>query len=189
MILVEGAVCAAMKRDVKAGGYLAFGMELEDEPWVGLKGDGWIALAALENMPRKVLGLIVEHAGGIPGIGRSWSIQKPKKGDVQRQDVMFGMIEQEIRGLLELDWDKQARLARMNLTLDGYGLWQDRENLSILRLAPRLEDLAIWMGKAAGSGGYVCKAGFVSWCFVLKEPWAGEHEVWRKHLEKMSWVG
>ena len=189
MILVDSAVCAAMKRDVKEAGYTAFGIQMEGEPWLGLKGDDWIVLAKQESMPRKVLGLLVEHAGSIPGPCRSWSIQKPRKGEVQRQDVMFGMIEQEVRGLLELDWDNRAHLARMNLTLDGYGLWQDRENLSILRMAPRLEDLAIWMGKAAGSGGYVCKAGFVSWCFVLKEPWAGDHEVWRTHLEQMSWVG
>lgn len=189
MILVEGAVCAAMKRDVKNDQYLVFGLQLEGRPWVGLKGAGWFALAALENMPRKILGLIVEHAGGIPSAGTAWSIMKPKKGDVQRQDTMFSLVEQEITDLLDTDWDQAAKLGRTGMTLDGYGLWQDRENLSILRLAPRLEDLALWMGKAAGSGGYVCKAGFVSWCFVLKEPWAGEHEVWRKHLEKMSWVG
>ena len=189
MILVEGPVCAAMKKDVKEAGYLAFGVDLEGEHWVGLKGNGWIALAELENMPRKILGLIVEHAGGIPGIGKSWSIQKPKKGDVQRQDVMFGMIEQEVRGLLDTEWNQAAQVGRTGMTLDGYGLWQNRENLSILRLAPAMEALAEWNGTATEDGGYVCKAGFVSWCFVLKTPWRGEHEVWRKHLEKMSWVG
>lgn len=188
MILVDSAVCAAMKKDVKGAGYLAFGMMLEDKCWMGLKGNGWIVLAKLESMPRKVLGLIVEHAGGIPGIGTAWSIQKPRKGDIQRQDVMFGVVEQEVRELLEVNWDTAASLARMALSLDGYGLWQDRENLNILRMAPRLEDLAVWMGKAAGNGGYVCKAGVVSWCFVLKDLWDGDHEVWRKHLEQMSWV-
>ena len=103
MILVDSGVCAAMKRDVKQAGYLVFGIRVEGEHWVGLKGNGWIVLAELESMPRKILGLIVEHAGGIPGIGISWNIQKPKKGDVQRQDVMFGMIEREVTEMLEGD--------------------------------------------------------------------------------------
>ena len=189
MILAESGVCAAMKRDVKQAGYLVFGIQVEGEHWVGLKGNGWITLAELESMPRKILGLIVEHAGGIPGVGISWNIQKPKKGDVQRQDVMFGMIEREVTEMMEGDGGQNAQLGQMGMTLNGYGLWQNRENLSILRLAPEMEALAEWNGRASGSGAYVCKAGFVSWCFVLKTPWSGEHEVWRKHLEKMSWVG
>ena len=32
MILVESAVCAAMKRDVKESGYTAFGIQMEGEP-------------------------------------------------------------------------------------------------------------------------------------------------------------
>ena len=75
------------------------------------------------------------------------------------------------------------------MTLDGYGLWQNRKNLLVLRLDPRMEAMAEWNGKASEDGGMVCTAGFVSWCFVMKTPWRGEHEVWRKHLEQMSWVG
>jgi hypothetical protein len=189
MILIEGGVCAAMKRDVKQAGYLVFDIQVEGEHWVGLKGNGWIVMAELESMPRKILGLIVEHAGGIPGIGISWNIQKPKKGDVQRQDVMFGMIEREVTKMLEGGEGQNAQLGQMGMTMNGYGLWQNREDLSILRLAPEMEAMAEWNGRATGSGAYVCTAGFVSWCFVLKTPWRGEHEVWRKHLEKMSWVG
>ena len=121
MILVEGAVCAAMKRDVKAGGYLAFGLALGDEQWLGLKGNGWIVLAGMGNVPRKVLGTLVEHAGGIPALGQSWAMQKPRKGDIQRQDTMFGMIEEEIRGLLGGDWSNARQLGRMPLTMDGMG--------------------------------------------------------------------
>lgn len=189
MILVEGAVCAAMKRDVKAGGYLAFGLAREDERWLGLKGNGWIALAEMGNVPRKVLGTLVEHAGGIPALGQSWTMQKPRKGDIQRQDTMFGMIEEEVRGLLDGDWSNARQLGRMPLTLDGMGLWQDRQDLSIRRVAPELEDLAEWNGKAYGSGAYLVKSGLFSWCFVLRQPEDGGHDVWLRHLEKMSWVG
>lgn len=189
MILVESAVCAAMKRDVKESGYTAFGIQMEGEPWLGLKGGDWIVLAELKNMPRKVLSQLVEHAGDIPRNRECWSIQKPKKGDVQRQDTMFSLVEQEISDLLDTDWDQTAKLGRTGMTLDGYGLWQNRENLSVLRLAPQMEAMAEWNGKASEDGGWVCKAGLVSWCFVLKTLWRGEHEVWRKHLEKMSWVG
>ena len=98
-------------------------------------------------------------------------------------------MEQEISDLLDTDWDHAAQLGRTGMTLDGYGLWQNRENLSVLRLAPQMEAMAEWNGKASEDGGWVCKAGLVSWCFVLKTPWRGEHEVWRNHLEKMSWVG
>lgn len=49
MILVESAVCAAMKRDVKEAGYTAFGMWIVEEPWLGLKGDDWIVLAGLKT--------------------------------------------------------------------------------------------------------------------------------------------
>ena len=93
-------------------------------------------MAALESVPRKILGLIVEHAGGIPGVGTAWSVTKPKKSDVQRKDIMFSLVEQEAAELLEIDWDQAAKLGRMGMTLDGYGLWQNRENLSILRLDP-----------------------------------------------------
>ena len=188
MILNEKAVCDAMKRDVKGAGYRAFGIDLKGDHWLGLKGSSWIVLAALKNVPRKVLGLLAEHAGGIPGVGTAWEIEKPRKGNVQRQDVMFGIIEQELRELLDTQWDLAAKLGRMGLTLDGYGLWQNRENLSILRLRPEDEAMAEWNGTAHMSGEWVCKCGFVSWCFVNRLPWSGEHEAWRKHLEKMSWA-
>lgn len=189
MILVEEAVRAAMKRDVKAGGYLAFALTLEDKQWLGLKGNGWIILAEMGNVPRKVLGTLVEHAGGIPASGQSWMLMKPRKGDIQQQDTMFGMIEEEVRGLLDGDWNQARQLGRMPLTLDGMGLWQDRQDLSIRRVVPDLEDLAQWNGKAFGSGAYLVKSGLYSWCFVLRSPEDGGHDVWLRHLEKMSWVG
>ena len=114
---------------------------------------------------------------------------KPRKGDIQRQDTMFGMIEEEIRGLLDGDWSNARQLGRMPLTLDGMGLWQDRQDLSIRRVAPELEELAEWNGKAYGSGAYLVKSGLFSWCFVLRQPEDGCHDVWLRHLEKMSWVG
>lgn len=188
MILNDAAVCTAMKAALKNGGYTAFGMVLEDELWIGVKGSGWMALAEAGNMPRKILGLIVEHAGGIPMPGQAWRLEKPRKSDIQRQDVMAGVAEEEVQDLLGRQWADGA-VARMPLTMDGCGLWQDKTDLSIRKLRPAMEELALWFGKAAYSGGWLAKAGLMSWCFVLKEPDDESHAVWMKHLSQMSWIG
>lgn len=188
MILNDTAVCTAMKAALKTGGYTALGMVLEDGAWIGVKGSGWMVLAETGNMPRKILGLIVEHAGGIPRTGQAWWVAKPRKGDIQRQDVMIGVIEEEVKDLLDRKW-ADGSVARMPLTLDGYGLWQDKTDLSIKKVRPAVEELALWFGKDAYSGGWLAKAGQTSWCFVLKEPDDESHAVWMKHLSQMSWIG
>ena len=188
MVLNDNAVCAAMKAALKTGGYTAFGVVLEGEAWIGVKGSGWLVLAEAGNMPRKVLGLIAEHAGGIPMPGQSWRLEKPRKGDVQRQDVMIGVIEEEVTDLLERQWS-DGSVVRMPLTLDGYGLWQDKTDLSVKKVRPAMEDLGIWFGEAAYSGGWLAKAGLTSWCFVLKEPEDESHKVWLRHLSQMGRIG
>ncbi len=74
------------------------------------------------------------------------------------------------------------------MNLDGYGLWQDRENLAVRRVHPNLESLGAWNGRAAGAGAYLAKAGTMSWCFILREPNDGTHEVWLNHLGQMSLI-
>lgn len=188
MILVDSAVCAAMKRDVKNGGYVAFRMSHDGEEWIGISGcTGWMALATAEAMPRKILGLIVEHAGGLPGIGQSWKLEKPRKGEIQRQDTMFAIVADEAQELLEGTWTQ--KLARMPLTLDGYGLWQDLENLRVKLVSPELEDLAVWNGAAMFNGAWMAVGGLSSWCFITREPDNVTHETWLKHLSQMAWIG
>ena len=188
MILNEKAVCSAMKRDVKDGGYVAFGMMHEGEHWIGINGyGGWLILAAKSSMPRKILALIVEHAGALPEVGQSWKLEKPKKGEIQRQDTLFTIVGGEAAELMDGEWHNE--LVRIPMTLEGYSLWQDRENLRVKLVSPELEDLAAWDGKAKFDGRWMAAEGLTSWCFITREPDNVTHEVWLKHLSQMSWVG
>ena len=188
MILNEKAVCSAMKQDVKDGGYVVFGMMHEDERWIGISGyGGWIVLAAQTVMPRKILALIVEHAGELPEAGQSWKLERPKKGEIQRQDTLFTIVGGEAAELMDGEW--ATDLAKIPMTLEGYSLWQDRENLRVKLVSPELEDLAVWGGKAKFNGHWMAAGGLTSWCFITREPDNMTHEVWLKHLSQMSWVG
>lgn len=188
MILNEKAVCAAMKRDVKDGGYVVFGMMHEDEQWIGISGyGGWMALAAQSTMPRKVLAQIVEHAGALPEVGQSWKLEKPKKGEIQRQDTLFTIVSGEAAELMDGEW--ASELDKIPMTLEEYSLRQDRENLRVKLVSPELEALAVWNGKAKFNGHWMAVGGLTSWCFIAREPDNVTHEVWLKHLSQMSWVG
>lgn len=93
-----------------------------------------------EHIPRKLLGLLVEHIGEIPR--RLWMCQKGVPARLLTEDVPGDFADPNVvEGL------------RTCLTLDGYQVWQRRGDLScelfdgdLTAILDREDGEAFWMG-------------------------------------------
>ena len=78
MVINEKGLCAAMKAAFKkqSTGYKVAARITDDgEEQIILSAPGCTVIIARENVPRKVMGLIVEHLGDIPQPDNAYQVQ------------------------------------------------------------------------------------------------------------------
>lgn len=134
MVINEKGLCAAMKDAFKkrSTGYkVAARYDGGVEQEIVLVAPGWTAILNRENAPRKVMGLIVEHLGDLPQVGRAFHVQ-----DEQTQTEIFDMAIPEASELIP-----GVDVRRTNLTWCGYQIWQRTDNLDVFMVSPKVEDL------------------------------------------------
>lgn len=119
----ERALLSALKEEWKGAGYTVgrTGEELL------LKGSGWTLLCTMEVLPRKVLALLVEHLGEIPGGGDCWNVSK-KSGS---QTAILQVADKEFLAALDA---RGADVAQTRLTFGGWRVWQEENTLHVLMM-------------------------------------------------------
>lgn len=117
----ERALLSALKEEWKGAGYTVgrTGEELL------LKGIGWTLRCTMEVLPRKVLALLVEHLGEIPGGGDCWNVSK-KSGS---QTAILQVADTDFLDALDARGNKAAAT---RLTFGGWRVWQEEESLRVL---------------------------------------------------------
>lgn len=187
MILVEKRVCQAMTSDYKEGGYTVVMYFSGNDAWLGISGDGWAAVCERSNVPRKVLALIVEHAGDLPAAGQAWTLEK----DCEPQNTEFNVAVEEFERMMAwLDDTEPERMNRTPLHLRAFRLWQNEKSGAIWKISPRLSAMADTAPEyTTAAGNRMCLRGSVSAVFVDREAVSrkGEGEL-IAHLEKMRWA-
>ena len=183
MVIDEKGLCAAMKEAFKkrSTGYkVAARWDEGVEQEIVLVAPEWTALLNRENAPRKVMGLIVEHMGDLPQVGRACHVQ-----DDQTQAEIYDIAVPEESKLIP-----DAGVRRTNLTWCGYQIWQRTDNLDVFMVSPRVEDLLVNFNMSVSvteDGRFYAKGKASELYFkpsqVLKDQMTALH-----HLAKLRWV-
>ena len=136
MIIEESGLMRAMKEAFKASGYhVAAEIDEAGIENIVITTASWIVIAEKKAMPRKVLGLIVEHLGEIPKPGEAFQVKKKEP-----QTEIFDVVQKSIR-CIHAEGDVLRTLKRTDLTLGGFRLWQRKEDLRIFKISSGLEDI------------------------------------------------
>lgn len=138
MIIAESGLLRAMKDAHKASGYhVAAEIDEAGIENIIITTASWAVIAEKKAMPRKVLGLIVEHIGEIPKPGEAFQIKKKEP-----QTEIFEVVQKSIRSI-HAEGDVLRTMKRTDLTLGGFRLWQRKEDLRIFKLGSGLEDIML----------------------------------------------
>ena len=133
----EKILCARMKEAYKYGGYWVFIYTGRVMLWTG----GWAVQMPCSKLPRKALGLLVEHMAKIPAEGEAYWVNK------NNDQLMLAEKAREFWDKVELPVEEQRPVSRTPLTYGGMPLWQIPETKQILAFDPERAAL-IEPGKA-----------------------------------------
>lgn len=187
MILNEKPLVRAMNEAWKGDGYTVVCYQNGGESWLGVITGDWIALAERSNVPRKVLGLIAEHVGEIPGEAEAWLVRKDE--DAQMEGFRSAMASIEAMEERSGDSDELTVLKRTKLQLRRMRLWQDQQNGQIWMVDPENMNIAAAQkNQAFGCGHAVYVAGEVSRAYVFRARLLEGEENLLKHLGVVRWA-
>lgn len=184
MILNEGRLAAAMKDAWKHGGYtVASYISEAGEQWLGIYTGYWAAAVELGNVPRKVLGLIAEHAGKLPGEEEAYILRKDE--DAQNEIHAHAMAPLETLMAMVAG----GELVRTQLTYNNLRVWQQRDNLDVMLINPEYTNIAdIKENKAVRAGNALYVEGLVSRAWILPVMPGKSDETAVKYLSGMQWT-
>ena len=164
----ERALLSALKGEWKLGGYLVG----RTEKRLVLSGSNWTLECTMQNLPRKVLALLVEHLGQIPEAGDCWNVSK-------RAGVQGAILP------MKLDTEGGRPAAPTQLTFGGWRVWQEKDTLRILLMDPDLTDIVVLReeGEAMSFGDGIQKDGGQDVLEVISQGMPVE----AKYLEGVGW--
>lgn len=186
MIVDEKGLIKAMKEAYTHGSGYSVAAEVDRGAIENIIiGTGWwTVVIEKKSLPRKVLGLIAEHVGDIPGPEEAYRVMK---GEPQTE--IYGVATQLLRTVHE--GDPPIKLVkRTALTMDGYQLWQRKEDLRMFLIAPELEDILLTQkGTVRIVGdGVLMLDDMESRAYVAAQPQEPEKAEQLAHLSKVAWV-
>lgn len=137
-MLNEKALERAMKEAWKGTGYIVGCFNIEGDDIVMMFTTDWQLACPMLEMPRRCLGLIVEHCGEIPA---DKAMRCMKDGE---QVTILEMVKGVYGDLLKLSEDAQAEescMMRTGVTIGRWRAWQDAESLTIRLMDPGHTDI------------------------------------------------
>lgn len=138
MVINEKGLIRAMKEAYKSEGYEIQCKRIGDVKEIHLETTTWRVTCVLKNLPRKVLGLIVEHLGEIPETGQALQV---KKGTPQTK--IFSEDTEAFCGLTPDDSVNPA-IAHKTAIVYRYGnIWKQTRGNKVLWINPELEEIML----------------------------------------------
>lgn len=121
MIVSEKALLRAMKEDYRGVGYtVAKRYTPTDGSVLIIQGTGWLVEINWDNVPPKVLALIVEHLKNLPATGEAFTVQK-KETKTTIYDMVDDMPDQNTEAPV-------IRVHRTDLMYKSFEVWQKDNN-------------------------------------------------------------
>lgn len=180
-MLDEKALARAMTAEWKTGGYIVGRFVLDGEDMIVLIGQGWQLACEAQCLPRKCLGLIVEHCGELP---KETAMRCMKAGE---QVTMLDMIKGVYQDLLQLRTDAEGCMMQTGVAINGYRVWQDADTWELRVMNPEYTgicDLSDGNADAEMVKGGILFTEDMSTLFVRKEA----SEDWKHVLQQLKKV-
>lgn len=183
MVIGESGLCAVMKAAFlkKSSGYkVAADIPENGKEELILSAPGWTAFVNRENVPRKVLALIVEHVGDLPKVDQAFHVQ-----DKQTQTEIFNIAIPEKSNIV-----KGALVRKSKITYNGYQIWQRVDNHDVFMLDPKMEALMDNSNRPVTltQNGQFYLEGVASRLYVCPLQVSQNELTALHHLAKLQWV-
>lgn len=133
-MLREGALVRAMKAAYKSGGYTVAEFDNVETRRYIIAGTAWLICCDAALLPRKAMGLVVEHLGTLPR-DEAFRVRKGEEPQRVMQDVPIGAY-------CDFYGKRYKGMYKTRLTLDGLELWREQEGNELLLMEPELTDIA-----------------------------------------------
>lgn len=152
-MLSDKALARAMVSDWKGAGYIVGRFDTDGNDTIVLLGSGWHLTCPTKGLPRRCLGLIVEHCGELPA---NAAMRCMKDGE---QVTMLDMAKGIHGDLLRLREDAEGCMMRTGVTIGGMRVWQDADTWTIRLMDQSLTD--IWDLSDGESDAEMIKGGIL----------------------------
>ena len=183
MVVNEAGLCAAMKRAYKESGYKIAAVTADGTTKMMIAATGWCVVIRKSQMPRKVMGLIVEHVGDIPREGEAYQVQKK-----QVQTEIHGVTTKILENLRDPELERR-QVKPTSLCWGRYILLQRLDDLEIVKVDP---DTASIMGRSPQidmlGDTIVTASGLVSDVYIDIVKTSHEEQTRMEHLSRIQWV-
>ncbi len=183
MVISEKGMCAAMNAAFKkrSTGYKVAARLTEDgEEEIILSTSGWTAIFTRQNVPRKVLALIVEHLGDLPKEGEAYQV---KDGDAQAEVFSMAVPDssEPVAG---------AIVKRTQLNYIDYQIWQRTDDHSIYMMPSQHEDMldGFKLQVHVAENGMFYAEGIASRLYIRPLAVQQNELTALHHLAKLQWV-
>lgn len=138
MVINEKGLLRAMKEAYKSDGYEIECKEIGGVREIHIETPSWYVMCVLKNLPRKVLGLIVEHMGEIPEQGQAAQVKKK-----ETQTKIFTQGRDAFGGVTPDDCINPPRVIKTALVYRYSNIWQQRRGNKVFWIDPDLEDIML----------------------------------------------
>lgn len=191
-MLNETGLAARMREAWKSSGYTVTAKNGE----LMLNGIGWAVRARTDKLPRRCLGLLAEHMGGLPEDGDCVQLSKAQgaQNKISGAELSFWQDAERLCDDLVYD-DPPARVRQTPLTIGGYELWQNLRSMQVLRV--RAELGRILDAEARSDGGFLGSEGRVAGAMIFDDgdviavviPMARGDDAMLQQLDGFPWRG
>ena len=147
MVINEKGLLRAMKEAYKADGYEIECKEVGGEKEIHLETTRWYVMCILQNLPRKVLGLIAEHMGDLPTPGQAVQVKKK-----ECQTKLITEHRDAFRGVTPDDCINPPTIHKTALVYRYSNIWQQARGHKVFWVDPDLEDIMNLHGKVVCLG-------------------------------------
>lgn len=186
MVVNDSGLIRAMKDAYKGTGYTVAGIANKDAPGIIIIAPLWAVVLRQEVAPRKVLALIVEHAGKLPRENTAFHVRKPSAV----QDKIYDMAIQPMRVIQQMAKEGELNeIKPTRLTFGGWNIWQQPETLEVKQVHPdRQAVMSFGNGKVYLVSNSLYIEDGASAVFVVCETAKDLERPMIQHLEQMQWV-
>lgn len=183
MVASESGLCAAMKKEYKEAGYKVAGLVSDGEDKILIAAPGWCVVILKEKVPRRVLGLIVEHVGDIPRAEEAYQVQKK-----QVQTEIHGVTTQILEKLLDPKLERR-QVKPTSLRWGRYILCQRLDDLKIVKVDPDTGAIMYAAPRMDMLGEEILTvSGIASDVYIDISATLHEETAQMDHLSQMQWV-
>lgn len=181
MTFNEKGLLKAMKRAYREYGYTV----AQTETGLLITADGAWGVGIPDHLvPNVVKGLIVSHAGKVPGEGQAILVHKDGAAN-KIYEIAVGRCRD-----IKAAWDEDlfAKIGLTRLTIDGMHIWQRTKDMGMELVDP--DDMVVLdisdLEAYQVDGAIFCE-NYAGICWVEPRP-AGDKHVLIRHLEQMQFI-